>query len=113
MYPNLLSVFTIKASVYKSLDNITLTSFLNLVPESGFIQALCLNAENNLWVKGRIIAQAINGSSIAAVVCSFPNGDAVYVYYQDLDLHLREKIWSPDELAWVTGEHVLPFNDVA
>ena len=65
------------------------------------------------WVKGRIIAQAANGSSIAAVVCPFPNGDAVYVYYQDLDLHLREKIWSPDEQAWVTGEHVLTFDDVA
>jgi len=84
-----------------------LTCYLNIVPESGFIQALLLNPENDSWIKGRIIARAVKGSSIASVVCSYPNGDAVYVYYQDLDLHVREKIWSPDEQAWVTSEHVL------
>lgn len=84
-----------------------LTCCLNLVPESGFIQALWLNPENDSWIKGRIIARAVKGSSIAAVVRSYSNGDAIYIYYQDLDLRIREKIWSPDEQAWVTGEHVL------
>jgi hypothetical protein len=93
--------------VINSLINILLTYYLKVVPESGFIQALCHQAsKNGPWVKGRILAKAIKWSSIAAVACLHSNGEAVHVYYQDPNLHLREHVWSPGELRWVSGEHV-------
>jgi len=71
------------------------------VPESGFIQVLCYTA--NSWVKGRTLAKATKGSSIAVTVYLHPKGEAVHVYYQDLALHLREQVWSPIVCAWVAG----------
>jgi len=74
------------------------------VPESGFIQALLHRvSKNGPWFKGSFIAKAIKGSSIAAVLCMRFNGEAVHVYYQDTDLHIREHIWSPDLFRWVSG----------
>jgi len=79
-------------------------------PKSGVIQTLCHSASNKgPWVKGRTIATAVEGSSIAAVVCSPSNGyasnrvDFVYLYYQGLDLHLREQIWTADAGRWVSS----------
>ena len=91
----------------RSLINTLLTYYLKVVPESGFIQALCHHvSKNGPWVKGRIIAKAIHGSSIAAITYLHSNGEVVHVYYQDPDLHLREMVWSPTMLQWVSGEHV-------
>ncbi|KIM47202.1 hypothetical protein M413DRAFT_23445 [Hebeloma cylindrosporum] len=69
--------------------------------KSGFIQTLSHSPQGR-WVQGRKIAKAINGSDIAAVV-SHSNGVmvAVYLYYQDENLHLRELVWSPDAGRWV------------
>jgi len=73
-------------------------------PESGFIRALIHHATKNLpWFKGSFIAKAIKGSRIAAVLNLRFNGEAVHVYYQDTNLHIREQIWSPDVGRWVSG----------
>jgi len=90
-----------------SFLNTLLNYCLKIVPESGFIQALTHRASKGMpWFKGSFIAKAIKGSSIAAVLCLRFNGEAVHVYYQDTNLHIREQIWSPDVLRWVSGEHL-------
>jgi len=74
------------------------------VPESGFIQVLLHRvSKNGPWFKGSFIAKAIKGSGIAAVLCLQFNGEAVHVYYQDTNFHIREMIWSPDVFRWVSG----------
>ena len=79
-------------------------------PKSGFIQTLCCTPQES-WTQGRKIIQAINGLSIATVV-SHSNRMivAVYIYYQDLNLHLREQVWSPDAGWWVSSECLLIIN---
>lgn len=83
---------------------------LKVDPKSGFIQTLCRIPQGS-WTQGRKIVQAVDGSSIAAVV-SRSNGImvAVYIYYQDLNLHLKEQVWSPDAGRWVSSEHLLIIN---
>jgi hypothetical protein len=90
------------------LHDIPLIYDLNVVPGSGFIQALSHNAPiDGSWVdKGLIITTAVRGSSLAATACSHSNRNAAHVYYQDLDLHIREQIWSPTARRWVSGEHI-------
>jgi len=89
------------AAIRLSNDNIRI---YYQVPESGIIQGLCTRASmNSAWVKGRIIAKAVNGSSIAATIYSHSNQQGACVYYQDLDLHLREKVWSPGASEWASG----------
>jgi len=81
----------------------------NVDPKSGFIQTLCRTPQGH-WTRGRKIVQAVNGSSIAAIVRdSNTIMDAVYVYYQGLDLHVRERVWSPDAGRWVSSKHFLAF----
>jgi len=110
-------VFFIKVFVINSLINPLLIYLPKSDPKSGIIQTLCHSASNKgPWVKGRAIATAIEGSSIATVVCSPSNGyasncvDFVYLYYQGLDLHLREQIWTADAGRWVSSESVLEVN---
>jgi len=83
---------------------------LKVDTKSGFIQAL-FRLPQGSWIQGSKIVQAVVGSSIAAIV-SRSNGIlvAVYIYYQDLDLHLRERVWSPDAPRWVPSEYLLTID---
>ena len=103
-------VFTIKACVLCSSIEMILNYDSKVDPKSGFIQTLCRIPQGS-WTQGRKVVQAVDGSSIAAVV-SRSNGImvAVYIYYQDLNLHLKEQVWSPDAGRWVSSEHLLIIN---
>ena len=103
-------VFTIKACVLCSSIEMMLNYDSKVDPKSGFIQTLCRIPQGS-WTQGRKVVQAVDGSSIAAVV-SRSNGImvAVYIYYQDLNLHLKEQVWSPDAGRWVSSEHLLIIN---
>ena len=71
-------VFTTKAGVLCSSAEMMLNYDSKVDPKSGFIKTLCRTPQGS-WIQGRKIIQAVNGSSIAAVV-SRSNGIMVAVH---------------------------------
>jgi hypothetical protein len=80
---------------------------LKLDPNTNFIQIVYEDGPRKLWKIGRPITRAVNGSSIAVVKC-FDDNRQIYsrIYYQDPELHLKERYYDSSTRQWVLGEQV-------
>ena len=102
------SVSTIKASDYMPFIKDPLNNYLNIDPYTNFIRMVYQCGPTNRWKEAPPIAKAVKGSSFAVI--RSPDSDAnkivSRIYYQDLELCLREHFYNHlgTTAQWVPSE---------
>ena len=100
------------ASTIKASDNIPfikgpLNNYLNIDPNTDFIQMVYQRGPMKSWKKSLPITSAVKGSSFS-IIRDLTNKQVSRIYYQDPEWHLRECCY--DHLGtmgkWVLGEQV-------
>jgi len=101
------SVSTIKASYSSPFVKDPLNNYINIDPNTNFIQMIYQRGSANPWKEAPQIAKAVKGSSFA-IIRDPTNKRVSRIYYQDPELILRECYY--DHLGtmgqWVLGEQV-------